>query len=227
MKNCQDENAKKAVKKFCDQVFWLRIVRYIYEELFEKVDSHVLMEKTGPSFFDDLNTILQNYLLLEFAKIIDPPTSGKNENFTVENLLVSVDWPHSAREKLALLNEKTNKFRGHVLKARHKLLAHMDKESFLAGDSLGGFPEGEDVVFLDALEEICNTMHEASFGSINGQMVMPHPGDVINLKRALLNGLAFDQMLSESTGKEKTRLYSYVEKIRASGVRYKSEADEE
>lgn len=227
MTDCKNENAKRAVKKFCDHVFWLRIVRHIYEELFENKDSHALMEKAAPSFFDDLNTILQNYLLLEFAKITDPSKSGKKENFTVENLLTTVDWPQSAKENLAILNEKTKKFRVHVLDARNKLLAHMDKGVFLAGDLLGGFPEGEDEVFLNALEEICNITHEASFGSINGQMVMAHPGDVINLKRALLNGLAFDQILAESTGEEKTRLYSYIEKVRNSDARYKFSADEE
>jgi AbiU2 len=216
-----DESAKKAVKKFCDQVFWLRIVRHIYEELFEKEDSRTLMEKTAPSFFADLNTILLNYLLLEFVKVTDPPKSGKKENFTVDNLFMSIDWPPGVRERLKLLSKETNAFRSYVLEARNKLLAHTDKEAFLAEKTLGAFPRGEDEAFLKALEEICDITHEACFGRIFGQMVLAAPGDVIDLKRTLFNSITFNQLLAESKGQEKTRLYSCLEEVRQSCARAK------
>lgn len=222
-----DEGAKKAVKKFCDQVFWLRIVRHIYEELFEKEDSRTLMEKTASSFFVDLNTILQNYLLLEFVKVTDPPKSGKTENLTVDNLVVSIDWPPGIREKFRLLSEKTKGFRSRVLEARNKLLAHTDKKAFLAEKRLGAFPEGEDEVFLKALEEICDIAHEACFGRIFGQMVLAAPGDVINLKRMLANGVAFDELLAESKGQEKARLYSYLDKVRRNCAQAKDQVPKE
>ncbi len=212
-----DESAKKAVKRFCDQVFWLRVVRHIYEELFEKEGSNTLMEKTASSFFADLNTILQNYLLLEFVKVTDPPKTGKKENLTVDNLVMSIDWPPGIREKLRSLSERTKGFRNHVLGARNKLLAHIDKEAFLAEKRLGAFTEGEDEVFLKALEKICDIAHEACFGRVFGQMVLAEPGDVVNLKRTLANGVAFDQLLAESNGQEKIRLYSYLEKARRPG----------
>lgn len=205
-----DENAKKAVRRFCDQIFWLRKVRHIYQELFEKEDSSNLMERTASSFFTDLNTILQNYLLLEFAKVVDPPKTGKNENLTVDNLVESIDWPSGIRDKLRPLNEKTKAFRNHVLEARNKLLAHIDKEAFLAEKTLGAFPEGEDEVFLKALEEISDIAHEACFGRIIGHRLLAEPGDVINLKKTLANSIAFDQLLAESKGEEKTRLFSYL-----------------
>lgn len=209
-----DEAAKKIVKKFCDQVFWLRIVRHVYEELFENEQSQTLMERIAPSFFADLNTILHNYLLLEFAKITDPAKTGKKENFTVDNLAISIDWPQDIREKLRSLSDKTKGFRSRILGARHKLLAHTDKESFLAERTLGEFPKGEDEVFLKTLQEVCDITHEVCFGSIFGQMVLAMPGDVINFKRALENAVAFNELLSESSGEEKTRLYSYLHKAR-------------
>ncbi len=207
-----DKNAKDMVETFCNQVFWLRITHHMYAELFEKEDSRVLVKKTASSFFSHLNTILQNYLLLEFVKITDPPKSGKNENFTVENLVMSIDWPPPAKDKLRVLSEKTKVFRGYVLQARNKLLAHSDKEAFLAGKPLGAFPEGEDEAFLKTLEEICNIAHEACFGSVFGQLLLAAPGDVIDFKKCLFNSIAFDQLLSESEGQEKIKLYSYLQK---------------
>ena len=211
-----DEDAKHAVKRFCDQVFWLRIVRRMYKELFEMEDSLPLMKKTAWSFFEELNTILQNYLLLEMAKVTDPPKSGTKENLTVADLVLSVDWPPGVRERLGSLNEVTKGFRDHILEARNKLLAHLDKEAFLSQKPLGQFPEGEDEVFLETLEEICNVAHEACFGRIFGKMVPAEQGDVINLKRTLVAAAAFDQLLADSKGPEKKRLFSYLQKARGS-----------
>ena len=185
------------------------------------------MERTALSFFADLNTILHNYLLLEFSKITDPAKTGEKENFTVDNLIVSIDWPQDIRNKLTLLRDKTKGFRSHILQARHKLLAHTDKEVFLADRSLGEFPVGEDEVFLKTLQEVCDVTHEACFGSIFGQMILTMPGDVINFKRTLENALAFNGLLSESSGQEKIKLYSYLEKARHRRTSAQGEARKE
>jgi len=209
-----DETAKLMVKKFCNHVFWLRVVHHDLKELFENEKFKILMKRTAPSFFADLNRILHSYLLLELAKITDPATSGRPENFTVDNLIKSILWPQDVQKKLRSLREKAKAFRCHILSARNKLLAHMDKEVFLTDTILGGFPEGEDELFLRNLEEICNITHEVCFGSIFGQMVMAKPGDVLNFKRALSKAVAFDELLSESKGQERTRLLSYLQKAR-------------
>jgi hypothetical protein len=214
-----DEDAKIVVKRFCDQVFWLRTIRHIYEVLFENDESVTLMEKTAPSFFGDLNIILHNYILLEFSKITDPAITGGKENFTVDNLIASIDWPQDIRGKLRDLGHKTKDFRNHILGARHKLIAHTDKEVFLAEMTLGEFPQGEDEKFLKTLQEICDITHEACLGSIFGHMMLAMPGDVVNFRRALENAVAFNELLSESSGQEMIRLLSYLEKASRPGER--------
>lgn len=222
-----DEAAKKIVKKFCNQVFHLRVGRHIYRELFENEEAQTLMERTAASFFNNLNTMLHNYLLLEFIKITDPAKSKDKENFTVDNLVVSIDWPRKTREKLSLLSDKTKDFRSRILDARNKLLAHTDKETFLAERTLGAFPEGKDEVFLKALQEVCDVAHEACFGSIFGQMRLAMPGDVIDFKRMLENAVAFNELLSESSGKEKTRLISFFQKAIGRATSIQGEARKE
>jgi hypothetical protein len=212
-----DETAKLMVKRFCNHVFWLRVVRHDFKELFENEKSKILMERTAPSFFGGLNRILHSYLLLEFVKITDPKTiSGRKqepENFTVDNLIESIVWPHDVLEKLRLLGDKAKAFRKRILYVRNKLLAHIDKEAFLTDTILGEFPEGEDEVFLKTLQEVCDITHKVCFGSIFGEMVMARPGDVLNFKRALAKAVAFDELLSESMGQEKAKLFSYLQKI--------------
>lgn len=172
------------------------------------------MNKTAPSFFSNLNMVLHNYILLEFSKITDPATTGGKENFTVDNLVASIDWPRDVREKLTNLSLSTTAFRNHILSARHKLIAHADKQAFLAEMTLGAFPKGEDEKFLKTLAEICDIVHEACHGSVFGHMILAAPGDVINFRRALEDAVAFKELLSESSGQEAMKLVSYLEKAR-------------
>jgi hypothetical protein len=211
--NYTDNKAKQFVHRFCEKVLYLREVRHIIKLLFENEETHNLINKTAPSFFYILRNITMDYLLLEFAKITDPAISKANkedENFTVENLVTRIYWPKDIEDKLILLNENTKTFRKYIQPARHKMLAHTDKKIFLSGQTLGAFPKEDDEKFLDVLEKICNIAHEACFNTIYGKMYPNPSGDVNNLIRALGNSLAFESLLSESSGKEKIRLYDYV-----------------
>ena len=84
-----DETAKEIVKRFCGHVHWLVRLRHTYKVLFEdeQPSCQTLMEKTASSFFADLKRILQEYLLLECAKITDPATTHGHTNFTVDYLV--------------------------------------------------------------------------------------------------------------------------------------------
>lgn len=227
-----DETAKEIVERFCGHVLWLVSVRHTYKVLFEdeQPSCQTLMEKTASSFFADLNRILQEYLLLECAKITDPATTGNYENFTVDHLLENICWPNDKAivEKLISLpdNDKdiqkelgslqaiTKDFRSLIKPARDKLLAHLDRGAVLSGKPLGVFPEGEDKIFFEALQKICNITHEACFGTICGAMspITVGGGDVIDLRRTLECAVAFKDAVSESSGQDKTWLYSCLQK---------------
>ena len=219
-----DKAAKTIVEKFCGQVVWLLNVRRIFAELFEDEQTQVLMQKTASSFFGNIGRIIHGYLLLEFAKITDlAETSGK-ENLTIDNLIESIEWSPDTREELEVLRNKTKSFRDYILPARNKLLAHIDKETFLADGTLGKFPEGEDEVFLETLRKVCDVTHKDCFGTIFGEINTAQPGDVSDLKGALEKAVAFDQLLSESSGQEAARLHSILLKLRCPPNSAKGEA---
>jgi len=182
------------------------------------------MEKTAFSFFGDLNRIVHFYLLGEFAKITDPAKTGENENLTIDNLIESIEWPPDVREELTSLRDKTKPFRNRILPARHKLFAHTDKETVLADRTLGEFPEGEDEVFLETLQRVCDVTHKACFGEVFGQISLAMSGDVIDFKGALEKAVGFNELLSESSGQEKTRLYYYLQKARHRPTSVKGES---
>ena len=215
-----DEKAKEIVKRFCDHVHWLVIVRHTYRVLFEdkQPSCQTLMEKTASSFFADLKRILQEYLLLECAKITDPATTGNHENFTVDCLVRNICWPDDKNilKELESLQAITEEFRSYIGPARNKLLAHLDRTAVLSGELLGEFPEGKGKDFFGALEKICNITHKACFDEIYGHMspIRLRGGDVFNLTKTLACAVAFEKALSESSGQNKTWLYSCLEKAR-------------
>jgi hypothetical protein len=205
-----DKTAKEIVGKFCAHVHWLVRVRHTFKVLFEdeQPSCRTLMEQTASSFFADLNRILQEYLLLECAKITDRATTRGEENFTVDRLVQEITWPEDTLRELKSLQNITEGFRSYIECARNKLLAHLDRAAVLSGTPLGEFPEGEDKRFFDALQKICNIAHEACFDTIYGDMstVTLGGGDVINLRKTLEFAVAFKEALSESSGQTKTWL---------------------
>lgn len=206
-----DKVACEMVKNFCDYFVELKAKLNIYEELFEDDKAQLIMEKTAKSFFLDINRLVINTLLLEFAKITDRgyDRGANRENFTVENLINSIDWSDSIKERLEELKNETKSFHSLIKDARNRLLAHYDKESFLNNVVLGTFASDQGVKFIEALQNICDITHQACFGSIVGDIVVSMPGDVQDLKKALRKALVYDRLFSEGNTEEKTRLLKY------------------
>ena len=212
-----DESTRELVKTFCDHIFWLKQIHYSFYQLFEDDGAQFLMERTAPAFFSDLSNILADYFLLEVAKLTDPPTSPvggeRRENFTVSNLIETIEWPSDCLQEVKKLNESVLSFRKYIKPARNSLLAHYDKVTVMASNPLGGFPEGEDKRLLEVLEQLCNLLHKAAFGEILGDMVPNHPGDVLDLKKALKRSLAFNKLFSDSKGEELMRLSRLLKEV--------------
>ncbi|UCD52506.1 MAG: hypothetical protein JSW27_07690 [Phycisphaerales bacterium] len=202
----EDENARKQVEEFCKHVFDLRVVHDIIKELFEDEQAQSLMERTAHWFFIDLSKIVGNYLRLEMTKLTDPASSrtpaGNVENFIISNMLDSIQWPVEVLKELKRLSQPVLKVGEYNRLARNKILAHNDKETILLGKTLGSFPEGEDDRATGALREMCDCMHQASFGESCGDISFAHNSDVRALKLALQRALAFDKVLSRNESAE-------------------------
>ena len=207
-KYCEVSDFSCSVDKFCRYVGDLRIRHDIYKELFGDATAQKLMEQTAESFFKDIRTILHNYLLLEFAKITDPSKSGKYENFTVSNIIESNSsmFSKDALDNLCRLNDTLNTFREYIVPSakgkpsvRHKLIAHLDKNTIMQDITLGEFPENDDETFIDTLEEIASIMHKACFGEYLIRISPPVIGGVRDFKDALRKAVAFQKALSESS----------------------------
>jgi hypothetical protein len=213
--NPQSEAARAQVRAFCEYVVWLKSVHRIYVELFETERAERLLKQTALAFFSDINKVLIEYLLLAIARITDPAQTRADENFTVANLLQTIAWRAEIVPRLNELEGVLHEFRNHTKLARNKLIAHLDKRTFLGEEeSVGAFPAGKDREALQALEDLCNLFHKESVGEILGSISVGLVGDVGDLKTWLARGLAFDTQFRDAVGDEKIKLFELMRTMR-------------
>jgi hypothetical protein len=143
--------------------------------------------------------------------------AGKCENFTIDNMIESIEWPERAMADLRKHNECARGFREYIKPLRNKILAHYDRSTVLSGVPLGAHPEVDAKRFLDALEHMCDAMYHASFGRPRGRMVVAGSGDVLDLKGTMRDGLAFERLLDLSKGEELQRLVRCLEDVDTGG----------
>jgi len=202
-----DASVRSDVEQFCGLVELLKKRHYIAKQLCEDEQTRSLTQKTANVFFSVVVDTLIDHFFLEVAKLSDSARStiGKCENFTIANILETVDWPPTVLEELRKLNESICEFRGCIKPARDKLLAHYDKETVSLGTPLGSFRPGEDRKVMDVLEQMCELMHKTSAGVT---YAMPSSGGrcVSDLKDAMRKALAFNKLFAQSKGEEQRRL---------------------
>ncbi|MDR3570090.1 MAG: hypothetical protein P4L43_18860 [Syntrophobacteraceae bacterium] len=116
-------------------------------------------------------------------------------------------------DNLRQLTEKVNELREYIVptdrckpSVRHKVLAHLDKNTIMSDITLGAFPEKEDEKFMDIPGEIASVMHKACFDSILGVGNPVVLGGVRDFKDALRYAVAFRKALSEFRGQELAKL---------------------
>jgi hypothetical protein len=204
----KDRKTRKYVERFCEYVFWLKQVHDTSEYLMQDNVTQSILQQTAHTFFYDLNYILEQYFLLEAAKLCDPARSadGKFENFTVDNLIESAAWSNKCIKKISRPRITVLSFGKHIKTARNKFIAHFDKGTVLSGKNIRKFPKGKRQVFLTALEKICNVFHKEAFGKVYGEMIPNHRGDVLDLIMALKKAIVFDKLISENKGDDSERL---------------------
>jgi hypothetical protein len=126
-------SASEELDVICNQVAWLE--RYMYEldclsqqptpELSGNLEQ--IINATAPHFFYMTRSLLVDTIYMGIAKLLDPAEQGKNNNLTLETIVISftsVGSPQRASAERRLLNVRGMFSPGLV--ARNKILAHTD-----------------------------------------------------------------------------------------------------
>jgi hypothetical protein len=192
---CMDQR-QQIVTAFCEECVWARSVRTHFKELFESGEArHQLLAETAKTFFQDLNLILHEYVLLQQCKLTDPASSGKDKINLSTNHILSLGWNPETEKSLRAANDKLSAFRQKIVEARRTLVAHSDLRSRLQPLALGGFTEAEEHDFWCALQCFANAAHmEAAGGPFEIDATMPE-GDAVSLVHRLADAVDYDDLV--------------------------------
>ncbi len=144
--------------QFCKECRWAYQAWVTHKYLFDQNDKQADTLEKSIEFFNRLSPITQEYCLQQIAKLHDPAVQMNDRNISVDFVVKFGEWGDKEAE-IKAIEARLAKLWGHLKPARNKLLAHNDLEALLADEALGGFPEGEDDLYFEALQELANEVH--------------------------------------------------------------------
>ena len=182
------EKLKNDFKILRDHCIVIRRNYNTYNDLYFSGNDEILL-KTASAFFNDLAEILQRDWVLQVCKLMDPAET-KIKGKVFEN--ISIALVNKQLENLGILSNEiiavSNElfeYGNKLVPARHKRLAHFDREHHVKGITLGETTEEELDKFL---------MNIQKYGDLVGDSVglgpldfssSGCPGDALDLLKVL------------------------------------------
>ena len=179
---------KDVVKRFCEECRQVRTLFDEFQILFEHSQKRLrLLEEVAHHFFLDLNDILHRYLLLNMCKLTDRPHSRGDDNLSVAYILELVGQEKRLELGLDEHYEKIRAIEEYVKPARHKVIAHIDKDASLADKTWGEIPKEIGDSFWEGLQEFVNEVHRLYFDGEVFPLDTPSNAEILvdALKRAV------------------------------------------
>jgi hypothetical protein len=135
-----------------------------YTALFNKKNKEVL-SIVAAAFFSDIAEIMHRDWILQACKLMDPAIT-KRKNIELENITILLI--NSQLEACSLFNSDIEKVTESILQygeklkpARHKRLAHYDREHQVKGIILGETSEKELLNFIQDIQHYCDLVGNA------------------------------------------------------------------
>ena len=149
---------KEVAREFCTACNWAFYCCTYHRALFHSNPREEELAHTAAGHaLGRLSLITHEYGLLQILKLHDKPKLGKSTNLGIAYVIERGGWSASTRSKLESLQKQLNAFGKDVLgAARNKAICHNDLDAILAGDPFGGFPDGDDLKYFEALQAFVN-----------------------------------------------------------------------
>lgn len=172
--------------QFREECIWLRVCYNTHEALFSNEQAEEILRRSAPLFFQDINRVLHEYIILRVCVITDPARTGtKLENLTVEAINIELGNLGLLTGKIQSLAEALQGYRTKVESARNKLISHLDRGAALGQAELGAHLPEEVHAFYENLQEYCDEVGRAlGVGPLDFR-VSSGPGDALDLLRFL------------------------------------------
>ena len=116
-------------------------------------DADVLETPIGQCI-DRIYRMCQEAWISQVVRLDDPGKQHGNQNLSIGRLCEADGWTDAERAEIGGLRERLKGLPERLKPARDKIIAHNDLPVRLADTGLGGFDEGMDVDYINALAEL-------------------------------------------------------------------------
>ena len=190
------KDERVAVEEFVHHFAGIKRIRETFGILYEDEGHKKVLERVAFDFFADISVILNHFLILSYARLLDPAEDRRgNKNLTLDYFIQMREWDHETDRRIKDLDSKIKSFRTFVKEPRDKIIGHNDRETYLNQLEIGGFTKGMDLEFLGNVEALLSIIYEHAFGESFGEIVAKQEGGGGDLINYLIRGIAFDQMM--------------------------------
>lgn len=171
---------------FLESCIWLQncleTFNYLYNSDKETEDT---LRRVAPLFFEDLNSILQEYFFLQVRKITDPARTRGRDNLTIEKINEGLIQSRLMSPEILNLSARIHAYRDILSDLSNRVIAHTDKETAFRPDYVGAHSEDDLMSFMSDLHSYTDAVGVAlGIGPLDycGQA---GSGDVLDLIKAL------------------------------------------
>jgi len=159
------DNRSTLAEKFCHICHWTYEVWITYRIVFDDNDEAERLQRgrNGP-FLKQLNTVLQEYVLQQIAKLHDPAEAKGSFNLGIPYMIDHLEWDTETKTLLQQYRVQLESFANCIKSSRNKILSHHDLTTFIVDEPLGDFPQDADVKYFETLQKLVNLIHDKALG---------------------------------------------------------------
>ncbi|MGA3084046.1 MAG: hypothetical protein ABSE95_04575 [Thermodesulfobacteriota bacterium] len=135
-----------------------------YTDLFNE-ENRKILSRVAATFFSDIAEIMQRDWILQACKLMDPATTKRKgielENITIRLINKQLKTCSLLTPEIQKVTESILEFGEKIKPARHKRLAHYDREHQVKGITLGQTSEEELLNFTKDIQQYCDLVGNA------------------------------------------------------------------
>ena len=197
------DNVQYEFEKLLDEAIWLCQIVNTFNHLFDSgPDTQELLRKSASLFFDDLNRLMHEYVILLVCRLTGPACTAGKDNLTTQRITTLLREKGNITTEIEELDANLSNY-GKLLKpARDKIVAHSDLQVYTELTALGGHEKQIMTEFLDNVQRYFDAVGNViGVGSLDFRHT-PGKGDVIDLLRQLRK--ANDSVISSRLGRRES-----------------------
>ncbi len=194
------EELQREFETLRNQAIYLIQTFNTYNDLFEASDEvERVLRKSAERFFGDINTIMIEYMILVVCRLTDPPTTSGKPNLTIPhmNKLLCKDGFFSS--EIRKLSDRIMAYRKLLEPVRNKIVAHIDRDTYIKDLTLGGHSKEEMTRFfendlLQYFDKVAEAIDVTPILDLNTRC----SGDALDLRKTLKRGLIAEKLIEKN-----------------------------